>query len=270
MKLHAIAAILFLAAVAIQSQAQEADRVEIRELPSMKFKLIKPKDFEKAKAYPVLISLHGDVPEKPIKDKPSPQGDSAFGYSSKFEETHPAFVIVPRATRPWWSDSERNNLIFDIKDYIDKKLSKEFNIDKSRIYLVGYSDGGTGILHALSWYPNYFAAAIPMSGWLDWKIDPGKMARSKTSVWWFAGKSDGIAPWDNTQRIIKEVQKATGRLKVTAIENGDHGSPINAFNEACAGKQPGKAEVIMTEGRQEPWKEQNPMEWLFAQKLGRP
>ena len=109
-----------------------------------------------------------------------------------------------------------------------------------------------------------------MSGWLDWKIEPNKMARSKTPVWWFAGKSDTVSPWNNSERVIKEFQKAKGHLKVSAIENGDHGSPVKAFNEMCGGKQPSDITTIVADGKTDSWREQNPMEWLFVQKLGRP
>lgn len=169
----------------VHLSAAERPKEEIRETKSIKYRLVYPVDYDGTKSYPVLISFHGAAPEKPLDEKT----DANIGpfLPKEIQEEYLCFVIVPRATRLWWQDedgdvSEKRSLISELKNELDKKLLKEFPMDKKRIYLIGSSDGGTAIWHALAFYPGYFAGAVPMCGWLSWKIDFKKVIKSRTPV----------------------------------------------------------------------------------------
>jgi len=240
--------------------------IEIRKFKSMKYKLIKPIGYDKNLEYPIVISLHGGCPRERLKNKPSPEALVPFGFTEPIKEKYPCFILVPKATQKWWADGSKKSLVAEIIKYVNGSFSEEFKINKNQIYIVGYSDGGTAILHALAWKPNYFAAAIIMSGWLLQNESTKKMVRSKTATWWFAGNADHIARWENTEKVLNAFKKSKGNLKLTVIDKGDHGSPVRVFNESCSGTESKDTTLIAT-GKETDIETTNPIDWMFKQKL---
>jgi predicted peptidase len=238
---------------------------EFRTWESMEYGLIRPEPYDPARSYPLVISLHGDCRSAADKEKPRRQLDT-HGFSGSALKENPCFVLIPQATKPWWTGGKKKSLMSEIVAYIDV-LEKEFKIDRKRLYLVGYSDGGTAILHALAWYPDTFAAAIPLSGWLADDVPARKMVRSKTAVWWFVGTEDGVAPWDHTKRLIKEYDRAKGNLKVTVIEvNGDHAAPYRVFQEVLKGQSVEGTRLVVN-GNACDEATTHPIEWMFKRSL---
>lgn len=266
--------VIFALFVMQKSFAQEKPNQEIREYKSMKYKIITPSGYDPAKLYPLVISLHGGTPDKELTTKPEPKGDG-YGINQKFLQENPCFVLVPAAIRYWYIDdkgklSDKKSLLAEIKQYVDTVLMKEFKIDKKRIYLVGYSDGATGIFHALAWYPDYFAGAIPMSGWLSPKIDTKLVVKSKTPVWWFFGKTDTCHKWADIGYQFDNYKKSKMMLKLTLITKGGHDASSRIFSQMCANKEPSEEmETLYATGKFTDDDEKNPMAWLFKQQLGK-
>lgn len=106
--------------------------------------------------YPVFIYLHGSGP----KDM---EWATGLSLAKKFDDA-PAFYAIPRIPNEgqyyrWWQKG---------KIYVWNKLIKEYlsdpNIDPSRIYLFGISEGGYGSQRLASYYADYLAAVGPMAG----------------------------------------------------------------------------------------------------------
>jgi len=252
---------------ASEKRAPPRKDYEIRDYMSMKYKLVKPASYDASKSYPLLLSLHGGVPEKPLADKPSPEGDSAFGMTRRMKDAHPCFILIPKASRPWWDGGKDKSLLAEIKSFVDSVLTQEFSIDKTRIYLVGHSDGGTGILHALYWYPGYFAGAVPMSGWISGDMDPKRIASCKTPLWWFIARKDDCPKWETTDRILKAVLKGKGMARVSIVTNGNHGSTCETFDRFCRDETADGVEELVANDAMDA-KSKNPVDWLFSQKQG--
>ncbi|MFT3944439.1 MAG: PHB depolymerase family esterase [Ancrocorticia sp.] len=81
-----------------------------------------------------------------------------------------AYVLAPQATDFWFNDSEMGYSA-KLKALIDDVVAKQ-NIDPSRIYVVGASNGGYMTARLGSDYPDYFAAVVP--------ICPGVVYNGKT------------------------------------------------------------------------------------------
>lgn len=122
-------------------------------------------DKDKTK-YPLVIWIHGNS----SGDYPGHQLDncdialwSSEEYQSRFEGTKGAFLFLPRyptssVTLAWELPAATlktsiDNFIADHKD----------SIDTNRIYIGGYSLGGKMVLRMASTYPEFFAAAFPLS-----------------------------------------------------------------------------------------------------------
>ena len=68
-------------------------------------------------------------------------------------------VLYPQAAAYWWTPetAARFNSVFD-------DVVQRYNVDHDRIYLTGFSNGGTGSLYFAELWPQRFAAVVPLMG----------------------------------------------------------------------------------------------------------
>lgn len=118
-----------------------------------------------------------------------------------------AEILAPQTPTMWLDDGEGNYLdpagtsyrsyytdalMGLIKSYVEEHSE----IDTSRIYIGGCSNGGYMTVNMLIEYPDYFAAAYPVceayaAAWLD---DAKISAIKDTPIWLTAAKTDGTVP----------------------------------------------------------------------------
>jgi predicted peptidase len=239
---------------------------ETRTYASMDYFLLKPVGYDPQKSYPLVISLHGgDMPDEG-SGPTSSRFTGVYGLDA-VQADHPCFVLIPQAPRQWWAGGRRTALVTEIKRYIDQELTKEFPIDSSRLYAIGYSAGGTGLFHMMAWHPDYLAAAIPLAGWLTPKETTRRLIGSHTAVWSFSGTDDPCAAWWATEALLEAYQRWSGNFKLTVLKQGDHGAPIRAYTALCNGEPiPGESELIVTSSACDVG-EGSPLEWMFRQRL---
>ncbi len=117
--------------------------------------------------YPLVVLLHG-------KYSGSYEGEqltatdfynwSSTEYQSRFSDVGGAFIILPRTpggdSTTWNNSSCQDDLMKLINDFIARN---EDSIDKSRIYLGGWSMGGAGAITLASENADFFAAAVIMA-----------------------------------------------------------------------------------------------------------
>ena len=114
-----------------------------------------------------------------------------------------AYILAPQCPTAWmegytgWADGKpiyEDILMALIKDYV----ASNPNVDASRIYVGGDSNGGYMTLCLARDYPNYFAAGFPVcEGLNDKLISNGDLQNiSKTPLWFVAAKTDTTLPPD--------------------------------------------------------------------------
>ena len=83
-------------------------------------------------------------------------------YQSRFENAGGCFLFAPRAnnSRNNWEGTDCALLKKTIDEFIAQYGD---HIDRNRIYIAGYSTGGTMVWEMISQYPNFFAAGLPLS-----------------------------------------------------------------------------------------------------------
>lgn len=102
---------------------------------------------------PLIVFLHGDGEvNNPNAVKNLKQVQYAKG-SKKF-----IFIAPVTKTTDWRSD----HIQIALKGLIDKTV-QDYKIDTKRIYVWGFSRGAIGTWHIVNRYPNFFAAAVPVS-----------------------------------------------------------------------------------------------------------
>jgi len=152
---------------------------------------------------PLIVWLHGggeggtDSPSLPI------MGNKATALSQAPIQNYfgGAYVLAPQCPTVWmegltgWADGKpvyEDVLMELIKTYANSNP----NIDQSRIYVGGDSNGGYMTLVLVRDNPDYFAAAFPVcEGLADKLISNGDLQNmAKTPLWFVAAKTDTTLP----------------------------------------------------------------------------
>lgn len=112
-----------------------------------------------------------------------------------------------------------------------KEISEKFRIDTNRIYLTGFSMGGTGTWYLATKYPKLFAAIAPMSGFTSRNefISKNVGKLKDMPIWAFHGKIDLTVPFEETETIIKNLQKKNKHLIFTSEPNTGHWIHWNVY-----------------------------------------
>ena len=114
-------------------------------------------------------------------------------------ERRGAFLYLPQAPLNW-----RPKAVTDyVMTMIDHGLA-DYDVDRTRMYLSGYSSGGGGTWNMLSRYPKRFAAAVsvsPVSAEPDF-VQANLVGQPITV---FHARNDSIAPVATTRDIINRI-----------------------------------------------------------------
>jgi predicted peptidase len=107
---------------------------------------------------------------------------------------------VPQAEHLWVSIDDFNKpLPLQLRPQGDlaqalmtlQAVTKEFSVERERLYLMGYSNGGYGTWDLLERVPKMWAAAVPIAG----GGDPRRISAAKSvPVWAFHGDKDATVP----------------------------------------------------------------------------
>ncbi|MCK0146710.1 prolyl oligopeptidase family serine peptidase [Arenibacter sp. F26102] len=207
---------------------------------TLRYRLLKPKDYDINKEYPLVVDLHhgaGMGNDNLIQlDAAEP---SKLLSTDENRKKYPAFIIVPQCPKnSSFRELPKHQGISDLIYEAMNTVEEEFNIDERRRYVMGLSLGGYGTWHFIGSRPELFAAAIPICG----GGDPG-MANNMINVpiWAFHGENDNNVPVHLTRNVILAIRVAGGSPKYTEYSSGH-----DIWNK-----------VYNTPGL---------LEWLFAQK----
>jgi glyoxylase-like metal-dependent hydrolase (beta-lactamase superfamily II)/poly(3-hydroxybutyrate) depolymerase len=131
---------------------------------SLPYRYYAPSGSERARARrPLVLFLHG---EEAAGTDNLAQLTSSEGATIWVEPDHlaknPTYVLAPQA--PSGFDWGREPVYRDTVELLRQFVAGHRDVDPDRVYLVGFSTGGTGVWTMLLRNPGLFAAAIPISG----------------------------------------------------------------------------------------------------------
>ncbi len=174
-----------------------------------------PKDYNTSeKKWPLILYLHGNMGRgddlKKISWYPVPKMLSQ-------NDSIPFIVVSPQCPlNDTWTDTDL--LISLLDDVISK-----YSVDTSRVYLTGYSMGGSGVWNLASKYPERFAAIAPMSGFANPILAP---RLKNLPIWLFYNtkvKNNYTVP--SIEKMIQVIKDEGGNIKVTLHPERDHCPP---------------------------------------------
>ncbi len=143
-------------------------------------------------------------------------------------EEWPFIIMFPQKqdVKHAWEDEEP--MVMEVL----AKTKREFNLDDSRLYLTGLSQGGHGTWTIAAMHPDLFAAIAPVCGWADEEVAK-KVA--KLPIWTFHGDKDEAVRLEASEKMKKWIEAAGGECKLTIYPGVGHNSWDNAYrNENLA------------------------------------
>jgi hypothetical protein len=178
-----------------------------------------PETYDPAQKWPVRVQLHGGV-SRPL-DRARPRRPNNLA------GTLPQIYVYPRAwaEAQWWQTRQVDNIL-----HVLEKLKREYNVDESRIYVTGFSDGGTGAFFFGMREPTPFSAIMPLHGNIgvlanpasgaDGQMYPGNLANRPM----FAtnGGLDRLYPISAMAPLIALIERAGVELMYRPLDQAGH------------------------------------------------
>ncbi|GAB3915596.1 hypothetical protein [Larkinella terrae] len=115
-----------------------------------------PAQFDAQKDYPMVVVLHGAVAQQASFPDVADSTHTFFGQSFMNQASESGLITVfPYSTRRYnWMMPDDG---FDIVPQVIREVKKMYNIDDSRVYVTGHSNGATGAFSYLMKQPGLFA-----------------------------------------------------------------------------------------------------------------
>jgi predicted peptidase len=199
---------------------------------AVNYRFLKPKTIEKNKKYPLVLVFHGS-------GAIGTNNTSQMGVLSKMwllpenREKYPVYVLSPQfpvRSSNYHLDETRNVKASEANEHLDLVLKSidsliiNENIDRDRIYVMGFSMGGATTSNAISKRPDLFAAAINISGISQFdKID--KLLR--LPIWIIHGSLDTDNFPQSNFRFFDEM-KHKGKVFLWEYKDKYHNNILSA------------------------------------------
>lgn len=177
-----------------------------------------PKDYEEGgHPLPLIIFLHGaslcgNNMERVLR----------YGTLDAIEKGKkiPMLVAAPQNPGGAWKPSKLNDILEYMEDH--------YEVDTTRIYVLGMSLGGYGTMDFVGTYPEKIAAAMALCGGCSLKDVQGL---GKVPLWIMHGTADRAVSVQQSKVVVDKLQKAQNDhlLRYDWIKGGSHGLLARIF-----------------------------------------
>lgn len=183
-----------------------------RTLDGTPYRLFVPGGYRGRSRHPLVLFLHGGAGRGRDNERHLRNGNGMLvEMFAGAEKQFPAFVLAPQ------TDSEHD--VSSTLAVLDDVRAR-YRVDGKRIYVVGQSLGGYGLLDLVAVRPRLFAAAVVIaaSGGQD-----RANGLATVPAWFFHGEKDEVIPVDGVRRLVAAVGSAGGTVRYTEYAGEGHG-----------------------------------------------
>lgn len=180
-----------------------------------------PENYDETKEYPLVLFLHGAGERGDDLDIATRHGYMKYVREEKKE--YPFICIAPQCPDDkYWGCYTESLLAF--LDYICDALP----IDKKRIYLTGFSMGGTGTWMLAMAAPERFAALVPVCGsGICWNAG---ILKDKP-IFMYHGDCDNSVSVNESVNMLREINKRGGNAKLEICYGVGHNAWDYAYTD---------------------------------------
>ena len=182
-----------------------------------------------ARQIPIIFYLHG-AGQRGIDNKK--QLDDALGSLMSItqeKDEYTSIIVAPQCPNDvFWRDDE---ILEALSEFIVTTCNDKV-IDKSRIYITGYSMGGDATWKLAIKYPDIFSTAVPICGGPLSYMEPDRpdvpKETSELNIWAFNNFDDSVVRPDYSKYIFSKIwnYRINDNLNFTESIDGGH----NAIN----------------------------------------
>ena len=180
-----------------------------------------PSSYDPARPTPLMVALHGGVSRPELREEPLEHSRES-DYTA-FAEEHGLLVAYPfgQEGATWWDEVGMANI-----HAIIRAAKTELNVDDDRVYMLGFSDGGSGGFGHAMVAPTDYAAFFALNGHmgvfsLDGDVPTYAPNLANTPVYAVTSLSDALYPSHRMRPTIEMAVEAGGDLTYYEHE-GEH------------------------------------------------
>ncbi|MFN8286013.1 MAG: prolyl oligopeptidase family serine peptidase [Chitinophagales bacterium] len=136
-----------------------------------------------------------------------------------------------------WVDVDWKDTIYHFPDSINLQsadvmraidsLVQQYGVDRNRIYLVGMSMGGLGVINLAGHYPKTFAGIVCVCGGVDFRFK--KLANE--NIWFFHGTDDKLVRPKSVKEFVNMYARKEGNIISIMYEGVGHNAWDYAFKD---------------------------------------
>ena len=132
-----------------------------------------------------------------------------------------ARVPTPSVPAAGWTPQEDERAEQDVL-HVMNLVTKEYNVDTSRVYLHGQNPSGSGALHLAAKYPERFAAVVVSSGPIVFDTYPFDKLKGNVALMVIHGDQDTSNPIEASQRMAAAAKAAGVETVYATVPGGTH------------------------------------------------
>jgi len=182
--------------------------------------------------FPLIVFLHGSG--EVGSNNTAQLGNRANGAMALAEDpANPTFLLAPQLTGGAWQEGNKQIMIHNI---INSLRTAYPNIDPDRIYVTGLSYGCTGTWGSLQYAPNFYAAAVPISGSILPDMLDDMPDYSHVPTWLFHRNGDGamdVGSSDRASAKLRELGRNAIYTRYNAGPSGEHNGWYESYSSAA-------------------------------------
>lgn len=138
-------------------------------------------------------------------------------YGSKY----PIARATPSVPAAGWTAQEDERAEQDVL-YVMDLVTKEYNVDTSRVYVHGQNPSGSGAMHLAAKYPERFAAAVISSGPIVLDSYPFEKLKGTVALMVIHGDQDTTNPIEASQKMAAAAKAAGVDTVYATVPGGTH------------------------------------------------
>lgn len=171
-----------------------------------------PDNYEaSSETYPLVVWLHG--------------GDQGGSDIEKLKTSGIPKLIEGGRSFPFLVFSPQNpseELLYPIEkvDAALEEVLSNYRVDRSRIYVVGFSRGAFAAWAMAEQFPDRFAAVVPIAG--GGNRHYLSRTNEKTAFWVFHGTDDDVIPLSDSVVLYERLKALERDVMLTVLEGVDH------------------------------------------------
>jgi predicted peptidase len=192
----------------------------------MEYAVYLPPGYRQNGIHPLVVFLHGAMARGEDGRRQLTEGLAPWiAYQARAGRAVEFIALFPQSfSGQWTPESEDGRLVMKVVSVV----TKTYPVDPDRVYLMGFSEGGSGVWGLAAEHPDTWAALVPIAGRAS--VDRA-LAIKHIPCWCFQGQADRRVSVSETRRLIEAVRAVGGRPRYTEYLGRGHDIAVAPFVE---------------------------------------